>query len=314
VKRSGPRLSVVIPAFNAAQTLGSAIRSVLSQTDPGFELIVVDDGSTDTTPSVVRGHPDPRIRLVSQKNKGLPAARNAGILAARGEFVSFLDADDLWLPHYLERMYRALAVPRQAGLAYCDAWVFQDGTGRVRRSTVFDRHRPAGTLPADPAEFLLHHLRDNFFYVGATVRADVLEQVGGFREDMVSLEDYEMWLRIEAGGFGAVEVAEPLALYRTSANQMSADTLRMTASLVKLCEILESRDDLSPPAYRVLARRRQVALAEYRAATEPSRSTIVRVGMPRLASRILHGLPGGGIWRRRPPAVVAEVFPDLRRL
>jgi glycosyltransferase involved in cell wall biosynthesis len=313
VKPSEPRLSVVIPAFNAARTLGSAIRSVLSQTDPGFELIVVDDGSTDATASVVRDHADPRIRLLSQANQGLPAARNAGILAARGELVSFLDADDLWLPHYLERMGRALALHSHAGLAYCDAWVFQGGTRRVRRSTVFDRHRPVGTLPADPAQFLEHHLRDNFFYVGTTVRADVLEQVGGFREDMVSLEDYEMWLRIEAGGFAAVEVPEPLALYRTSANQMSADTVRMTTSLLKLCDILEARDDLSPTAYRVLARRRHVARAELRTVTEPSRTTIARVGMRRFASRILHGLPGGA-WRRRPPAVIAEAFGDLRRL
>jgi glycosyltransferase involved in cell wall biosynthesis len=312
--RSAPRFSVVIPAFNAERTLSSAIRSVLAQTDSGFELIVVDDGSTDATSEIVRDHRDQRIRLVSQTNNGLPAARNAGIRAAAGALIAFLDADDLWLPQYLERMGGALAAHHRDGMAYCDAWVFQGGTGRIRSSTVFDRHRPAGTLPACPAQFLVHHLHDNFFYVGTTVRADVFKQIGGFREDMASLEDYEMWLRIEAGGFQAVEVAEPLALYRTSPDQMSADAVRMTTSLLKLCDILEARADLPPPAYRVLARRRRMAVAEYHAATTPSPTSIVRRHTRRLASEIWHGLPGRGRWRRRPPPAVADVFPDLHRL
>jgi glycosyltransferase involved in cell wall biosynthesis len=283
-----PRFSVVLPAFNAARTLASALRSVLAQTQRDFELIVVDDGSTDATPQVVREIEDPRIRLVNQPNRGLPAARNAGIRAARGALVAFLDADDLWLPHYLDRMGDALGSHHSAGMAYCDAWVFQDGTGRVRRSTLFDRHRRAGPLPSDPAEFLVLHLRDNFFYVGTTVRARVFQQVGGFREDMTSLEGNEMWLRIEAGGFPVVEVPEPLALYRASSNQMSAHTPRMAEGFLKLCDISEARTDLPPRAHLVLAGRRRAALTAYRSPTAPSLWTVVKGHARRFASGAWH--------------------------
>jgi glycosyltransferase involved in cell wall biosynthesis len=300
-----PRFSVVIPAFDAERTVVAAIRSVRAQTEPDFELIVVDDGSRDATADRVRQVDDRRIRLLRQENRGLSAARNAGIGAARGSLIAFLDADDLWLPTYLERMGAALAARPEAELAYCDAWVFEAGTGRIRRQTFFDRHRPAGSLPLEPAAFLLVHLRDNFFYVGTTVRARAFASVGGFREDMTSLEDYEMWLRIEAAGGAIVEVAVPLALYRTSPGQMSANTPRMAANLAALCDHLEARDDLPAGARRLIAARRREAL------------TVARPGLTRaraIAGAVRHALPPGRMWRPAAPAVVAEAFPDLARL
>jgi glycosyltransferase involved in cell wall biosynthesis len=306
-----PRISVVLAAFNAARTVSSAVRSVLAQTERGFELIVVDDGSTDSTLQILDDIGDPRMRVISQANRGPSAARNTGIDAARGGLIAFLDADDLWLPRYLERMGAALDARPDAGMAYCDAWVFEDGTGRVRRTTIFDRHHPPGPPPLDPAQFLVLHLRDNFFYVGTTVRARALAQVGGFREDLTGREDYEMWLRIEADGFPVVEVAEPLALYRISPHQRSANSTHAVTGNLELYDILQARRDLPPQAYRILARRRQ---AMYRSLTPPSPGTVLRARARRLASDVWHALPGAHVWRDQPPPAVADAFPDLATL
>lgn len=309
---AAPRFSVVIPAFNAERTVRGTVRSVLAQNEKDLELIVVDDGSTDATADLIRSVPDSRVRLITQHNAGLPAARNAGIRAARGRLIGFLDADDLWLPTYLQRMGTALGVRPDAGMAYSDAWVFQDGTGRIRRQTVFDRRRPRGQLPPDPGEFFLVHLRDNFFFSGGTtVRAAVFDHLGGFREDMTSLEDYEMWLRIEASRYAAVEISEPLALYRASAHQMSTNIPRMIENLLKLCEILEARDDLPPAAYRLLVERRRDALRTSAAITRPASLSAIRARTRTHVSRVWHRLPGRSIWCDRPPAVVAAELPNL---
>ena len=127
---SSPRFTIVIPAFNAARTIGSSIRSVLQQTEQDFEVVVVDDGSTDDTVECARSFAtDPRVRVISQRNKGPSAARNAAVAAARALYVSMLDADDLWLPEYLEVMGGALDGNPDAPFAYTDAWVLDDGDG-----------------------------------------------------------------------------------------------------------------------------------------------------------------------------------------
>src|SRR4051812_28108863 len=107
--RVEPTFSVAIPAYNAAATIAPALRSVLAQTRGDFEAIVVDDGSTDATAEAVGPFlEDGRITLVQQENRGLSGARNTALASARGRYVSLLDSDDLWLPHYLERMGEAL--------------------------------------------------------------------------------------------------------------------------------------------------------------------------------------------------------------
>src|SRR3954469_12256948 len=103
-----PEVSVVIPAYNAAQTVGAAVDSVLAQTFGDFELIVVDDGSRDDTAEVVRARKDPRVNCVRTENGGVSAARNRGLDLAAGSLVAFLDADDAWQPAKLERQHRIL--------------------------------------------------------------------------------------------------------------------------------------------------------------------------------------------------------------
>jgi len=145
-----------MPAFNAARTIGSSIRSVLNQTEQDFEVVVVDDGSTDDTPERAQSFAsDPRVRVIAQRNRGPSAARNAGLASARGLYVSMLDADDLWLPEYLEVMGGALDANPDAAFAYTDAWVLDDQTGRIRRKPAMFYQRPPRTVPDARTFFLL---------------------------------------------------------------------------------------------------------------------------------------------------------------
>ena len=130
-----PRFTVVMPAYNAAGTIESAVGSVLRQTIKEFELIIVDDGSTDDTLArLERFAGDPRVHVVSQPNRGPGAARNTAIGLARGAIVSMLDSDDLWLPTYLAAMDEALRTEVDSGFAYTDAWVLGDA-GRIAART-----------------------------------------------------------------------------------------------------------------------------------------------------------------------------------
>lgn len=113
-----PSVSVILPAYNAAASIGDSIAAALGQGLRDFELIVVDDGSTDATPEILRGLSDPRLKVLTQPNRGSYPARNAGIRAASGEFIAFLDADDLWTSDKLESQLTALRGQPQAGVAY----------------------------------------------------------------------------------------------------------------------------------------------------------------------------------------------------
>ena len=157
-----PRFSVVVPAYNGSETIAATIESVLGQTETDLELIVVDDGSADDTVAVVsRFRSDPRVTLIEQENQGTAAARNTGIAAAQGEYVAFLDNDDLWMPEYLAEAGAALDREPDAGFAYCDAWGFDDATRRFLRRTELESRPDAG--PGAGSEATLEQLvRVNF--------------------------------------------------------------------------------------------------------------------------------------------------------
>lgn len=222
-----PVVSVVIPAYNAERYLEGSITSVLSQTWIDLELIVVDDGSTDGSVQKVLSFTDPRVRLVSQANRGLAGARNAGIRAARGEFVAFLDADDLWLPEKLERHVALLRAKPGVGVSY-SASAFIDDAGadlhllqkpklhRVRPRDVFLRN-PVGngsapvirrTTLQDIAFSSPHGETGEWWY---------------FDERFRQSEDIECWLRIAlTTGWDFEGLAQPLTLYRVNAGGLSA--------------------------------------------------------------------------------------------
>ncbi len=183
-----PQVSVVAPTFNRREVLPRALDSVVAQTSGDWELIVVDDGSTDGTAEMVeQDYPD--IHLVVQENRGVSAARNAGIAQARGEWIAFLDSDDAWLPEKLERQMKALEA--QSGHRLChteEIWI-RNGQ-RVNPATKYAKsggHIYQKCLPLcviSPSSVVM--------------RRDLLEETGGFDESLEVCEDYDLWLRVTA--------------------------------------------------------------------------------------------------------------------
>ncbi|MCF3623160.1 glycosyltransferase family 2 protein, partial [Planktothrix agardhii] len=113
-----PKISVIIPVYNGEKTIQKTIESVLQQTWQDFELIVINDGSQDATLEILSSIQDPRLRILSYSNAGLASSRNRGITEATGEYISFLDADDLWTPDKLEAQFQALEEHPEAAVAY----------------------------------------------------------------------------------------------------------------------------------------------------------------------------------------------------
>ncbi|MGQ9606919.1 MAG: glycosyltransferase family 2 protein [Thermogutta sp.] len=146
-----PTVSVVIPVWNAARYLPETLRSVLRQTRPPEEIVVVDDGSTDASAAVAEGF-GPTVRVLRQENRGESAARNRGIEAARGEWIAFLDADDLWHPDKLARQLAAVRAHAAVDCVHTNWWYFGRQNGRVDVSTVdpAERYRPGRVAAENP--------------------------------------------------------------------------------------------------------------------------------------------------------------------
>jgi len=198
-------ISVVMPCYNSAPFLREAVDSVLGQTCPEGELVVVDDGSTDDSRDILRGYGD-RIRVIEQANRGPYPARNAGLKIARGEFVAFLDADDWWSPDFLEKLHGALVGHPEAALAYC-GW---QNVGATERST--EPFVPPDYQAGDKLEAFLRAASPWPIHA-ALVRRAALEAVGGFDTSLHSCMDYDLWLRLAATR-PIVRVPEVLAFYR----------------------------------------------------------------------------------------------------
>ena len=301
--------TVVMAAYNAAATVEAAIRSVLAQTRGDFELVVVDDGSTDETAARVRAlQADPRVRLVRQENRGLAVARNVGIASGTGPLVSMLDSDDLWLPGYLEEMGEALAANPDAGFAYTDAWVLDDETGRVQRASAMTYQDPPDPPPAEPEAFFAELLHRNFVFTSTTVRREVLEEVGSFRESLQAAEDYELWLRIAAHGRRGVNVGGRLAVYRKRPGSLSTDDLRMMSALRDVAHVVAEEYGVSEPL-RGLARSR---LRDFEAALGGGQGGLsARYRAHALLVRAKNALLSPWLWYRSPPPELTAAFPEL---
>jgi glycosyltransferase involved in cell wall biosynthesis len=217
-------VDVIIPAFNAAKYLPTAIESVISQTFGDWQILLVDDGSTDNTKEVVAPFLDRlgfRIRYIHQNNRGLPAARNTAIRASTSEFLALLDADDVWLPSRLEESLKVLVDRPQAGLAY----------GLTR--TIDPEGRLYGTIWAGNSTNREGKIATHIYTRKVelpcptiTFRRQCIDEVGVFDEAMSATEDRDLWLRI-AFRYEIAFVPKLLAYYRLSPNSMSADPQRM---------------------------------------------------------------------------------------
>ncbi|TXI84648.1 MAG: glycosyltransferase, partial [Cupriavidus sp.] len=188
-----PKVSVIIPTFNRAHVLGRAIDSVLGQTYADLELIVVDDGSSDGTAGLMKSFGDPRLRYVQQaKNQGVSAARNRGIAEARGEWLAFLDSDDLWLAQKLERQFAALQGVDCVASYCCLLRIDGENQKRIpyRSDAVNAGARPWPSLLMDGLWFSQTWL----------VPKRVVLAAGLFDEGMSIWEDWDLFLRIGLQG------------------------------------------------------------------------------------------------------------------
>lgn len=200
-----PVVTVLIPTYNRAQLLPRTLDSVLAQTFADFEVLIVDDGSTDDTTAVVARCADKRVKYLRQQmNAGVGAARNRGLREARGEFVAFLDSDDEWMPENLARQVTQFrGLPDDVGLSYTGVeTVFDDGAVTVDR-------------PEHRGDVYDKMLLRNVIHGGgsnAVIRRNVIATVGFFDEGMPAIEDYDYWLRITR--FFKVDfIDEPLIRY-----------------------------------------------------------------------------------------------------
>ncbi len=208
-----PLVSVVLPTYNCAEFLPDSIGSVLSQTYRTYEVIVVDDGSTDVTKEALRPFLD-KIRYVDLgQNKGLPAARNTGIQLSRGEYIAFLDADDHWLPEKLKKNVECFQAHPEVGMVYS------------RHINVDESGRPLG----ESAKRRLHSgnvftrlFSDQNFILTSSVmvRKNVFETAGLFDERLVNCQDWDMFLRI-AFSYKVAGIYEPLVQYRHNSRSLS---------------------------------------------------------------------------------------------
>ena len=247
-----PLVSAVIPTFNRAWALGRAVDSVLAQAYEPLELIVVDDGSTDGTPELLAPlAAQGRLVLIRQPNRGVSAARNAGLGAARGSLLAFLDSDDEWLPGKIEAQADFLGrYPDQVLVQTQERW-FRGG----RRVNPGRRHRkPAGDIFIPSLGLCL------ISPSAVMLRRSLLDEVGLFDENLPAAEDYDLWLRVLARHPAGLIDRELVIRHGGRPDQLSARPALDRWRILALEKIL--RADLSPERRRAaeaeLARRRAI--------------------------------------------------------
>jgi glycosyltransferase involved in cell wall biosynthesis len=256
-----------MPAYNVEPYVAESIESVLGQTFDDWEIVIVDDGSTDGTGHVAARYArrDARIRVVTQANGGLSAARNTAMRHARGRFFALLDSDDLWDPDFLTAQMAIFTASPDVAIV----------TGNARNLGGFYDGRPARPWPdRRPPPTLLEILRDEeAVFIMSAFRRDVYEAIGGFDESMRSNEDYDYWLRAAARGFRFARNDRPLGDYRRRSDSLSASDVRMLRGLLFVYRknrpaIMDRRDALALLDAQIARFETELLAAEARAAIE----------------------------------------------
>jgi glycosyltransferase involved in cell wall biosynthesis len=205
-----PKVSVNISCYNSEPYIYETIKSVLDQTFGDFEIIVIDDGSTDNTEKILKSFHDERIKYLYQDNRGLAAARNRALSLSSGEYIAFLDHDDIWLPSKLEKQVLLLETRKDVSLVYSNFFrIFPNG----RKVLVLKKRQPEGMI----FEPLLYNYPIGL--LTAVVRKQVLEElVDIFDENLKILEDYDVFMRV-LYRHKAAYIKEPLATHRIHGNR-----------------------------------------------------------------------------------------------
>ena len=221
-----PFVTVIMPAYNVAPYLREAVESVLAQTYRDWELVIVDDGSTDGTAAIADecAQLDDRIRLVRQENRGLAGARNTALQAGRGEFFALLDSDDIWDPGFLEAQMEVFARHPETALVSGSAR-FQGGPR--------DGEPARPSIPGAPLLTLEQMIADETaVFIMTTFRREVVDTIGLFDASKRRSEDWDFWLRAVSAGFVFRRNWQPLASYRVREGSLSRDTPAMLQEML----------------------------------------------------------------------------------
>lgn len=243
-----PKVSIIVPAYQAERTVGAALSSARAQTYPHIEIVLCNDGSSDGTRAIAAGF-GPAVTIVDQENRGLPAARNAAITAATGDYIALLDADDLLLPDYVATMVRLLEeAPGRKVFACSNSYL-------MSRGEVLTRTHWTGRHPSGRAQ-RMRQLEHNIASIFAVFPRSMWDEIGGFAEEMRACEDYDFWTRAIFSGWEIVFQDRPLALYRFEPGSMSADPERMNTYEKKMRHRLAAqfRDTMTAPERELLDR------------------------------------------------------------
>ena len=269
------KVSIVVPVYNAEQYVAETLRSVFAQTYQNFEVIIVDDGSPDRSIDICRQFTDPRIKIIQQSNRGLPGARNTGIRHAKGAYLAFLDADDLWLPEKLEKHIKHLESSPDIGVSFSYS-AFIDGTGKP--TGIYQIPRKIDGIT--PEYVLCRNPVGNGS--AAVIRREVFEAIVYhenrygtieefyFDENFRQSEDLECWTRIATHtDWKFAGINESLTLYRIHASGLSANALVQYASIERVIEkscaatpTLEPYRNLAKAYYLRYVARRAVTLRD----------------------------------------------------
>jgi glycosyltransferase involved in cell wall biosynthesis len=251
-----PSFSIVIPAYQAAGFIADAVDSALAQTLAPCEVIVVDDGSTDDLSAALARY-EGRIVLLRKENGGLASARNAGVRIASGDFVAFLDADNVYLPDFLEAVSELATARPDLDIVTTDAYLELDGRiyGRYYRGK-------ARFISGDQRRGIIHQ---HFVFGNGAIRRNALLAVGGYDERVVA-EDTDLFVRMILSGSRVGLVDEPLCVYRIRAGSLSSNRARGLRAAVEVAERARMHPSLTPNELRYLERemadkRREAALA-----------------------------------------------------
>jgi glycosyltransferase involved in cell wall biosynthesis len=298
-----PVVSIVTPAYNSAAYIAETVESVLRQTWPAFELLIVDDGSTDDTldvASAVAGD-DARVKSFSSPHGGPAIARNIGLQHASGEFIALLDSDDVWDPRYLSEQVALLR--KQPEISIVSA-------------NVVSRGGPLDGTPFWPITSGTHELQTNepiaqedAVSVFAVFRRTVIERIGGFDPTYTGNEDYEFWLRAMNAGFRVLQNRAVLGRYRRRPGSVSSDDVRMLNGIIAVLESagrLQGRleADRALISHRLRWFREELVKAEVRSSLE-RRDGVTASERLRALSRLRKD------WRLAAGAWLAGAWPDL---
>ncbi len=246
-------ISVIIPAFNAERYIAASLKSVVDQTCPPFEVIIVDDGSTDSTAILAASM---ATKVLQQENRGVSAARNLGLLEASQQWVAFLDADDVWKEDKLACQWEAIMACPGAGLIFSDFETFNDkGIIRTSQLSCLPHYKAIVKYPVidrafrcDINSLQTEFQRGNFINTSTVlVRRDILRLVGLFDEELSSCEDRELWLRLFTS-CETIVIERPLVLTRDLFPSLSSDAYKAASSIALIADKVVCNPERYPKA------------------------------------------------------------------